>query len=108
MKIMINIDQGIAEEIVLHERISKDYENTIIDALKNGTPLPEHHGRLIDENELIDEIVCEEIDGIYRDVIYAHSVYDANTVIEGDKEKEYIINDTLVVKEVFENNKEKR
>lgn len=85
MKLMIDIDQGVAEEIVLHERISKDYENTVIDALRNGIPLPEHHGRLIDENELIDEIVCEEIEGSYYDVIYAHSVYDAPTIIEADK-----------------------
>lgn len=41
MKLMIDIDQGVAEEIVLHERISKDYENTVIDALRNGIPLPE-------------------------------------------------------------------
>lgn len=34
MKLMIDIDQGVAEEIVLHERIPKDYENTVIDALK--------------------------------------------------------------------------
>ena len=86
MQIVIDIDQSIAEEIVLYERIPKDYENTIIDALKNGTPLPKGHGRLIDENELIDEIVCEEIEGRYYDVIYAHSVYDAETIIESDKE----------------------
>ena len=88
MQIVIDIDQSIAEEIVLYERIPKDYENTIIDALKNGTPLPKGHGRLIDENELIDEIVCEEIDGRYYDIIYAHSIYDAPTIIEADKEDE--------------------
>ena len=85
MQLMIDIDQCIAEEIVLYGRIPKDYENTVIDALRNGIPLPEHHGRLIDENELIDEIVCEEIEGRYYDVIYAHSVYDAPTIIEADK-----------------------
>ena len=42
MQLMIDIDQGIAEGIVLYERIPKDYENTVIDALRNGTPLPEH------------------------------------------------------------------
>ena len=57
----------------------------LIQIVSNGTPLPEHHGRLIDENELIDEIVCEEIEGSYYDVIYAHSVYDAPTIIEADK-----------------------
>ncbi|MCR5518009.1 MAG: hypothetical protein K6F17_05505 [Lachnospiraceae bacterium] len=55
------------------------------EALEKATSLPAGHGRLIDENELIDEIVCEEIDGSYYDVIYAHSIYDASTIIEADK-----------------------
>ncbi len=54
MKIVIDIDQGIAEEIVLYERIPKNYENTIIDALRNGTPFLKVHGRLmiLSENRL--------------------------------------------------------
>ena len=52
MQLMIDIDQGIAEEIVLYERISKDYENTVIDALRNGIPLPEHHGDLVDRDAI--------------------------------------------------------
>lgn len=85
MKRVIDIDDDY------YEIIKNDVENYHSDfrpfrIIANSTPLPKGHGRLIDENELIDEIVCEEIDGIYHDVIYAHSVYDANTVIEADKE----------------------
>ena len=69
--------------------LSGNYEIETLDMLTeaflNGTPLPKGHGRLIDENELIDEIVCEEIEGHYYDIIYAHSVYDAETIIEADK-----------------------
>lgn len=67
MKIMIDIDQGIAEEIVLHGYIPKDYKNVVIDALKNGKPLPEHHGMLIDADEL------------YGDFIDGTEGYDCNT-----------------------------
>ena len=62
------------------------WSRAIIEGVINGTPLPKGHGRLIDENELIDEIEREEIDGRYYDVIYAHSIYDAETIIEADKE----------------------
>lgn len=87
MKLVIEIDEDYYE-IIKHD--VEVYHNDFrpFRLIANGTPLPKGHGRLIDENELIDEIVCEEIDGIYHDVIYAHSVYDANTVIEADKENE--------------------
>lgn len=64
------------------------WSRAIIEGVINGTPLPKGHGRLIDENELIDEIEREEIDGRYYDVIYAHSIYDAETIIEADNEEE--------------------
>lgn len=61
------------------------FSKAIIEGVINGIPLSKH-GRLIDENELIDEIEREEIDGRYYDVIYAHSIYDAPTIVEADKE----------------------
>ena len=83
MKLMIDIDDRYYE-VVKHEVEVNGGYFLPFTLIANSTPLPKGHGRLIDENELIDEIVCEEIDGIYHDVIYAHSVYDANTVIEAD------------------------
>lgn len=88
MQLVIDIDEIIYKEAVNNRLLFDKYISEVAIAIIDGTPLPKGHGRLIDENELIDEIVCEEIDGIYHDVIYAHSVYDANTVIEADKENE--------------------
>lgn len=84
MQIVIDIPEKIY--IHLHDGGSIGASLMIENAIKNGTLLPKGHGRLIDENELIDEIVCEEIDGRYYDVIYAHSIYDAETIIETESE----------------------
>ena len=93
MKLMIDIDQGVAEEIVLHERISKDYENTVIDALRNGIPLPEHHGDLVDRDAIevlrIGIIKREYDKGFDAGVsCMVNRILDAPTIIEADKESE--------------------
>ena len=51
----------------------------ILDAIKNGTPLPEHHGRLIDADALINSLGASDRD------IYCIAVIeeDAPTIIEG-------------------------
>ena len=88
MQIVIDIPKDVYKE-TLRSEIWNEYEKRAIRfAIRNCTPLPKGHGRLIDENELIDEIVCEEIDGRYYDVIYAHSIYDAETIIEADNAEE--------------------
>ena len=78
----------MAEHVEVVIKIPKSYlthpqdYTCLAECVRRGVLLPKGHGRLIDENELIDEIVCEEIDGRYYDVIYAHSIYDAPTIIE--------------------------
>ncbi len=57
MEIVIKINKLTYEEIkryglALCPRGKSELEK----ALKNGTPLPEHHGRLIDKKELSDHI----------------------------------------------------
>lgn len=84
MKLVIEIPKEYYEALKEMSDKTLSMDMTII---KYGTPLPEHHGRLIDENELIDEIECEEIDGRYYDIIYAHSIYDAPTIIEAESEE---------------------
>ena len=84
MKIVIKIDKKIFEELTKYDEpihSGNRLYDSVLSSIYDAIPLPEHHGRLIDENELIDEIVCEEIEGRYYDVIYAHSVYDANTIM---------------------------
>ena len=80
MKVVIDISDQKYKWIVDNPQT---YTDDLQEAIRNGTPLPKGHGRLIDEKELIEEIECEEIDGRYYDVIYAHSIYDAPTIIEG-------------------------
>ena len=41
MKLVINIEQSIAEAIALHKYIPKDYEDIVVNAICNATPLPE-------------------------------------------------------------------
>ena len=91
MQIVINIPDFVYNGIrnmTEGKGIIEYNAKALYNAIYYATPLPKHHGRLIDENKVIDEIVCEEIDGRYYDVIYAHSVYDAETIIEADEEEE--------------------
>lgn len=94
MQIVIDIPEEMYQKIketsmvISGRRSGRTIDYTLFNAVNDGTPLLKGHGRLIDENGLIDEIVCEEIDGRYYDVIYAHSIYDAETIIEADNAEE--------------------
>lgn len=57
---------------------SKDFNFNVI---KNGTPLPKGHGRLIDADAFIDTLGCSDRD------IYAKACIeeDAPTILEADK-----------------------
>lgn len=76
MKIIIDISQNDYEEI-------KEYGiNTfpsVARAIQNGTPLPQGHGRLIDESK---------IKKCGWNFIYHHAKTDAPTIIEADMPKE--------------------
>jgi len=56
----------------------------ILKAVKNGTPLPKGHGRLIDGDEIIDEIMKlgEEPDYQHEDETWQNGLYMAESVIE--------------------------
>ena len=53
--------------------------------IKNGTPLPKGHGRLIDESDLIPDSDYE--DGTFYAVSIGQ-IKRASTIIEADKESE--------------------
>ena len=58
MQIVIEIDEDIAQGIIdgkeeASRNIVRSFQATIADAIKNGTPLPKGHGRLIDADEAI-------------------------------------------------------
>lgn len=71
-----------------YKAIAKGYfpYGAIVNAIRNGTPLPEHHGRLIDADDiaLIDEQFY-----VPSDYYVAESaINDAPTIIEADEEEQ--------------------
>lgn len=54
----------------------------LMDAIKNGVPLPEGHGRLIDGDKLLAQA---QVDGAY-DYVSAREIANAPTILEADKE----------------------
>ena len=70
-----------------------DYNSVIGNAIKNGTPLPKNHGRLIDADKLVYDCSlggggCDHIcrcDGCSYNIIREHTINEAPTIIEADK-----------------------
>ena len=68
-------------------------EYIVTKSIFDGTPLPEHHGRLIDADEMLDDIIkknpasvsetekCKE----YARLVYYWAVKNAPTIIEGSE-----------------------
>lgn len=57
----------------------------VIDAVKNGTPLPEHHGRIIDESK-IHTVYTHTETNINNDIKSIRTIItrtDVPTIIEG-------------------------
>jgi hypothetical protein len=83
MKIVIDIDDDRYEKIINNEVYAP---LDICVALYNGTPLPKHHGDLIDRNSL-------ELDSDWSDYYDGFSAYSesqvrlAPTIIEGSDEE---------------------
>lgn len=87
MKLVIDIDEDIYKSVVNNDDyvLEEDVDWILLEnAIANGTPLPEHHGRLIDADDiaLIDEQFY-----VPSDYYVAESaINDAPTIIEADKE----------------------
>lgn len=95
MKLVIDIP----EEIYLN--VKKDYlydTEVIVNAFKNGIPLPKGHGRLIDGDELDGVMYHEAFEkdtdlqkwdsGCWvRYKMFENKMADAPTIIEADKEE---------------------
>lgn len=71
-----------------------DVKTALMRAVINGSPLPKHHGRLIDGEKVLDDIekkypasVSEtEQSKRYARLVYYWAVKNAPTIIEADKE----------------------
>lgn len=84
MKIVIDISDQKYKWIIDNPQA---YTDDLCEAIRNGTPLPEHHGRLIDEQSIIDRFKPVEkfkywrigLDGLFN------VLSDAPTIIEGSE-----------------------
>lgn len=56
----------------------------VLDAVKNGIPLPKGHGDLIDRNELTADYTSYDWD----DYVSVEQIENAKVVVEADKESE--------------------
>ncbi len=68
---------------------------TLVNAIKNGTPLPKGHGRIYTEKDMRSFLKCEEYDTcIWKNCsecnktkcITEDNLYKVNAIIEADKE----------------------
>lgn len=64
MKIVIDIPKKAYENIKAEKEIDWLGVEYILDCIKNGTPLPKNHGRLIDEEEILRELGSYHIGGL--------------------------------------------
>ena len=78
MEIVIDIDDYVYKKLMNKTICVAD----IVDAIKNGTPLPVHHGRIIDESQ-ISRIEFHTERELYGDKIRYVKVTDAPTIIDG-------------------------
>ena len=103
MQIVIDIDDDIAQDIIDGQNdeprnIVRAFQATIADAIKNGTPLPKGHSRLIDADttftklneriHVVDVMMAEH--GLYINneipLWMWSALIEDTTIIESDKE----------------------
>lgn len=79
MKIVIDIPEELYRDVVKNRFIYDEDGEVITHAIINSTPLPKHHGRLIDADALIFNA------DYYEPLISKRDVDFAPTIIEADK-----------------------
>lgn len=89
MEIVIEIGNEHYERIMRLEEDVTVYPTTLAlyEAVKNGTPLPEHHGRLIDADELYGDFIdgTEGYDcQTWNRIEIGDIIEDAPTIIEAE------------------------
>lgn len=86
MQIVIEISEEDYKLIKSYGEGSTNYHISLnlYDAVKNGTPLPKGHGRLIDADKLELDDGYSNYDGYYHK--YSRSqIYNAPTVLEAER-----------------------
>lgn len=90
MKIVIELNEEVYDEIlngIENAEIAGVGLGDLSIALKNGTPLPKGHGRLIDADALKKEsVMCPTVGNAETLLLDIWNVEHAPTIIEADKE----------------------
>lgn len=81
MKIVIDIPKEYYETL---KEMSDETLSMDMAIIKYGTPIPEPHGRIIDESK-IKNIVCNTEQELYGNKIRYVKATDAPTIIEGSE-----------------------
>lgn len=82
MQIVIDIPEEMYKWVHDVNKISNDYgTDDFIDLIKNGTPLPKGHGRLIDADKLNKCI----IDRVTMPYVPINKIQNVPTTIEADR-----------------------
>lgn len=88
IELVIKIPKDTYKATCNENMLPPDVRN-VVNAIKNGTPLPKGHGRLIDANELEE---CKEIMTTYYDeskyAVRMDDIRDMPTIVEADRESE--------------------
>lgn len=87
MQIVIDIPDDLRKMIFDQQMFDIAHSYQLAKCVSEGTPLPEHHGRLIDADRLleykypIDSPLC-----VYEDVVNVTDIDNALTIIEATEE----------------------
>lgn len=85
MKIVIDIP----EEMYLYAKADMLCgTEVLVSAIKNGTPLPKGHGRMIDVDKMISDFVDSKAISIAERFKIANIVEHQKAIIEADKEEQ--------------------
>ena len=89
MEIVIKISEQDYYDILQYVTLTSntDFENLMIRAVQNGTPLPKGHGKLKDVSGLFTVTDIKSNGSEFTYVPYSE-IDDAPTIIEADKESE--------------------
>lgn len=92
MKLVIDIPEEEYSNAVNNLRLSQNYDGMVFRKLiKNGTPLPKGHGRLIDASVLFDKVgrITPTNKHQYKAIgDFMNMITYSPTVIEADEESE--------------------
>ena len=90
MKLVIDLSHNLYESLIKGYELSKLGEREMRKAIQHGTPLPEHHGRLIDISkvEFLDIEPIRAYDKGWHNAVRlcVETLRDAPTVLEATKE----------------------